>query len=86
MSDFEKLYGEVLIAPEESAIVSLESVVAALSEVALEIKEGQEVILVDKDDAVFRKQDDGAFHLNPKRDYVIKRRTCSHIWYKAGKA
>jgi hypothetical protein len=76
MSDFEKVYGDVLIAPEESAVISLESVVAALTEVALEVKAGDEVILVDKDGAIFRKQDDGAFHLKPKHDYVIMRRTC----------
>lgn len=75
MADFEKLYGEVLIAPEESPIVSLESVVAALTEVALEVKDGEEVILVGKDGAIFRKQDDGAFHLEPKKDYVIMRST-----------
>jgi hypothetical protein len=76
MSDFEKLYGDVLITPEESAVISLESVVAALTEVALEVKSGEEVILTDKDGNVFRKQEDGSFHLLPKRDYVIMRSTC----------
>lgn len=76
MSDFEKLHGEPLITPEDSAVVSLESVVAALTEVALEVKDGEEVFIMDKDGGIFRKQEDGAFHLKPKRDYVIMRRTC----------
>ena len=85
MSDFEKVYGEVLIAPEDSAVISVESVVAALAEVALEVKDGEEVILVDKDNAIFRKQEDGAFHLQPKRDYVIMRSTWCHKWFKGRK-
>lgn len=78
MADFEKLYGEVLVTPTVST-VSFESVLAALADVALEVKETQEVILVDKDGAIFRKQDDGDFHLNPKMDYVIMRRTYPNV-------
>lgn len=77
MSEFEKLYGEVLLTPEESAEVTIEEVVAALTEVALEVKEGEEVFIQDPAGNIFRKQQDGKFHLNPKRDYVIMRRTCS---------
>lgn len=75
MSDFEKEHGEPLLIPEDSAVVSLESVVAALTEVALEVKDGEEVFVMGKDGAIFRKQEDGAFHLKPKSDYVIMRRT-----------
>jgi len=79
MSDFEKQHGEPLILSEDSAVVSFESVIAALTDVALEVKDGEEVFLMDKDGVIFRKQDDGAFHLKPKRDYVIMRRTSSQF-------
>lgn len=75
MADFEKVYGEPIITPE-SAVISFESVIAALAEVALEVKEGEEVVIIDKDGAIFRKQEDGAFHLKSKKDYVIMRSTC----------
>lgn len=77
MADFEKLHGEPIIVPETSEVISLESVVAALAEVALEVKEGEEIVLVDKDGAIFRTQQDGAFHLNPKKDYLAMRSTYS---------
>ena len=76
MSEFEKLYGDVLITPEDNSIINHDAVMAALTEVALEVKDGEEVILVDTSNNIFRKQSDGSFHLNPKRDYVIMRRTC----------
>lgn len=75
MADFEALHGEPIIVPETSAVISLESIVAALAEVALEVKEGDEVVVVDKAGAIFRKQEDGAFHLKSKQDYVVMRST-----------
>lgn len=72
MSDFERLYGEPLLISDQVDI-AYENIVTALSEVSLEVKPKEILIMVDSTGQILQKGDDQNFHLSPKMEYVIMR-------------